>query len=252
VSNKCLNAVWDHSASKGSARLILLAMADEANDEGLLTAYRRSYSHLASKANTDPSTVRRAVQQLVALGEVAVLKEGTGREQADYKLTLPGIGESRQDAHPGSAVATASVCKAPTQGAADAHPIIPLLPVPAPSEPDNVAVVFTSWLASTGRSARTVLDDKRRRLITKALDAYPLQDVLDAVRGWDHSAHHRGDNDTGTVYNDLGLLLRDAANVERFRDLARGPRQPGRRVNGQAPARPIDTDRAAPSGRITL
>lgn len=86
--------------------------------------------------------------------------------------------------------------------------------------------VFEAWKASTKRTAATVLDATRTRLITAALKTYPLEDVLDAVRGWEHSAYHRGENGEGKVYNDLGLLLRNAENIERFRDLARGPRFP--------------------------
>lgn len=82
--------------------------------------------------------------------------------------------------------------------------------------------VFEAWLESTGRTTRTLFEAKRHRVVRKALKMYPLDDVLDAVRGWRHSAHHRGENATGTVYNDLELLLRDAKNIEKFRDLERG------------------------------
>lgn len=84
-------------------------------------------------------------------------------------------------------------------------------------------LVFGEWLAITGRTAQTLLDGKRARLIDKALATYPVEDVLDAVRGWRQSPHHRGENDSGTVYNDLALLLRDAAHIERFRDFERNP-----------------------------
>lgn len=89
---------------------------------------------------------------------------------------------------------------------------------------EDVQQVFDEWITSTGKTNRTVLDDKRRRTIRKALKSYPLDDVLDAVRGWKLSPHHRGDNATATVYNDLGLLLRDGEHIERFRDLQRGAR----------------------------
>lgn len=88
-------------------------------------------------------------------------------------------------------------------------------------KPSGVDVVFAAWQESTGRK-RTVLDERRRRLIRKALAVYPLEDVLAAVEGWKHSAHHRGENDRETVYNDLGLLLRNGENVERFRDYTLG------------------------------
>lgn len=83
--------------------------------------------------------------------------------------------------------------------------------------------VFAAWQESAGKP-RAKLDPKRRKVIQAALRQYPLDDVLDAVRGWRHSPHHRGENDRRTVYNDLSLLLRDAARIEQFRDLERdGP-----------------------------
>jgi hypothetical protein len=110
----------------------------------------------------------------------------------------------------------------------------PLTPTPAPTQKINPIVeqarpadpitdVFGAWKDSTGK-ARAQLDDKRRRKIKAALRSYPITDVLDAVRGWQHSPHHRGENEQGTVYNELTLLLRDAEHIERFRDLWRaGP-----------------------------
>ncbi|MGH9066791.1 MAG: hypothetical protein ACRD0J_04765 [Acidimicrobiales bacterium] len=89
-------------------------------------------------------------------------------------------------------------------------------------DPDQVAAVFDAWVEATKRSsARTLLDAKRQTVISKALVAYPLADVLDAVRGWQASPFHRGDNAQRRAYNDLSLLLRDADHIERFRDLAR-------------------------------
>ncbi len=85
----------------------------------------------------------------------------------------------------------------------------------------TIRKVFDVWIVSTGRTAATRLDAKRKRLIESALQAYPVDDVLDAVCGWEHSAWHRGENPSGKQYNDLGLLLRDASKIEEFRDRAR-------------------------------
>lgn len=100
-----------------------------------------------------------------------------------------------------------------------------------PAAPEATETVFAAWKDATGKNGRTVLSDKRRKVISGALKHYPLDDVIDAVRGWRHSPHHRGENDRHTVYNDLELLLRDAARIEKFRDLERGaghapPRMP--------------------------
>lgn len=93
-----------------------------------------------------------------------------------------------------------------------------------PSAKADVARVFEVWVSSTGRSGRTLLDSKRRDLIHRALRAYPLEDVLDAVDGWQFDGHHSGQNDRGRPFNDLELILRDAKHIEQFRDFKRQPR----------------------------
>lgn len=97
------------------------------------------------------------------------------------------------------------------------------VPDVSPPATDPASKVFEAWIEAAGKTGRTVLTPERRRLILKQLKDYPLDDVLDAVRGWRWSAHHRGENDRGTVYNDLELVLRDAKHVEMFRDLERNP-----------------------------
>lgn len=85
-----------------------------------------------------------------------------------------------------------------------------------------LATVFGAWQEATGKH-RAALDGKRTRLINAALKSYPLEDIVDAVQGWQHVPHNRGENDRQTVYNDLELLLRDAQHIERFRDAQRDP-----------------------------
>jgi len=87
---------------------------------------------------------------------------------------------------------------------------------------DNCRTVFAAWVEATGKHPnRTRLDDKRRRIINRALASHPVEDVLDAVVGWQHEPFYCGQNDRNRPFNDLGLLLRDAEHIERFRDLAR-------------------------------
>ncbi len=85
--------------------------------------------------------------------------------------------------------------------------------------------VFDAWQTArtelTGHPSAVVLTDSRRRLITRRLKEWPELDLIDATQGWLRSPHHRGENDRHTVYGDLELVLRDAAHIERFRDLHR-------------------------------
>lgn len=62
----------------------------------------------------------------------------------------------------------------------------------------------------------------RRALIARRLKDWPAQDLVDAVRGWQHFPHNRGENDRSTPYCDLELVIKDAAHIERFRDKQRG------------------------------
>ena len=94
----------------------------------------------------------------------------------------------------------------------------------------DIQGAFTAWQEATGHPGAK-LDAARARVLDRALRTYPLADVLDAVKGWRWSPHHRGENDRGTAYNDLGLLLRDATHIEQFRDWERGIGRP----NGHRP-----------------
>lgn len=92
------------------------------------------------------------------------------------------------------------------------------------SDLDPVEIAFDEWRRITDHP-RAVLDSKRRRTIERALApprrrggglGLTLDEVLDAIRGWRWSSFHRGDNDRGTVYDDLGLILRDRQRAEKF------------------------------------
>ena len=60
------------------------------------------------------------------------------------------------------------------------------------------------------------LDEKRRRVIVKALKDYSPADVCRAIRGCAKTPHNMGMNDSKTKYNALGLILRSADHIDRF------------------------------------
>lgn len=93
---------------------------------------------------------------------------------------------------------------------------------------EDVAGVFDEWVAvrseHRGRKVTAVLGAARRKLIERAIESHGVEDVKLAVVGWRRSPHHCGENDGGTIYDSLELLLRNAGNIERFRDLELGAR----------------------------
>lgn len=72
MSIKIMDWVFDHSKSQGLERLILLVIADHCNHEGE-DAFPR-ISVIARRANVSERTVKRRLADLVALGELEVVK----------------------------------------------------------------------------------------------------------------------------------------------------------------------------------
>lgn len=94
------------------------------------------------------------------------------------------------------------------------------------SDKSDVSSVFAEWVNVTGRTNRTVLDDKRRRTIQRALKSHGYETCIEAVRGWLNSPFHRGENSSGAVYDDITLILRDAQKIEGFARLYHEPARP--------------------------
>lgn len=90
MSIKVMNAVWEHSPAKGSELLLLLALADSANDSGL--AYP-SVTTLAQKIrmgkrNTQYLLKKLEADGLIAIGKGAGLPTTRGATNR-YRLLLP-------------------------------------------------------------------------------------------------------------------------------------------------------------------
>ena len=65
MSVKLMNRVWKHSRAKGTARLVLLAIADHCNTAGVAWP---SLTRLASYVNVDRRNVITAVNRLIEMG----------------------------------------------------------------------------------------------------------------------------------------------------------------------------------------
>lgn len=199
---------------------------------------------MADRMDCSTDSLDRALKELVSIGALEIrprFRENGDRTSNDYHLL-------DQPQHSGGVGAQVRL-----PPSAPPRPAVGTGAVGEEREPENdtqveelpprtaVEIVFDAWKASTKKTAATRLDPKRTRLIIAALKDYPLEDVLDAVRGWEHSPHHRGENSEGKQWNDLGLLLRDAGKIEQFRDLARAPRltgKPGGPARGHLPVGP--------------
>lgn len=106
MSIKVMNAVWAYADCKGSELLILLALADFADDNG--ENIYPSMQTLAHKSRMSDKQARRVVQNLVKLGLIEIVEAGgwqRGRNRSNsYRILLENIGTPKLGvplSHPG-------------------------------------------------------------------------------------------------------------------------------------------------------
>jgi len=102
MSLRVMNRVWDHSGQSGSALLLLLALADQANDQGVCWP---SVDTLARKTRLSERTVQELINGAAARAnhaaragltessELEVLRGGGHGRASTYRITV-------RDSHP--------------------------------------------------------------------------------------------------------------------------------------------------------
>ncbi|MER7963819.1 helix-turn-helix domain-containing protein [Streptomyces ardesiacus] len=87
MSSEARDWVWEHSSSRGAARLVLLSIADRVADEQCVSW--ASLSSLAKRTNASVSTVREAIERLADAGELEQLDDLVGPQRSTvYRLPL--------------------------------------------------------------------------------------------------------------------------------------------------------------------
>ncbi|MET7399151.1 helix-turn-helix domain-containing protein [Dactylosporangium sp. NPDC005572] len=117
--------VWRHAQAGGTALIVLLAIADHADDDGVGFP---SIPTLAAKARLDERTIQRIIRRLVGAGQLRIL-DGTagGRRSNTYQLVMDrteAISTPPADCHPGDSPPVAE----------SGHPSPGEIATPAPAE----------------------------------------------------------------------------------------------------------------------
>jgi hypothetical protein len=116
LSIKVMTWVWDKSTSKGTERLVLLAIADAASDEG--DQAWPSIATISKKCGgIGERTVQRSIQRLIGSGELEVTQVGSGRRSSRYRVVMT---EGRQNDTPANLTPQGGQFDAP--GASNWHP----------------------------------------------------------------------------------------------------------------------------------
>ena len=108
-----MSTVWARSKQKGTALVIILALADFANDDGVCWP---SVSTLARKARTGKRNVQYLLQRIVQSGEISI-QEGAGPNGVHLYTVDVGV-QSLHTPTEGDAKAFAEGVQRPSQGGA--------------------------------------------------------------------------------------------------------------------------------------
>lgn len=218
--------------------------------------------------------VRRARLVLAARGLIEHKKfHRAGAPTSAWRPLFPAVREAEESilsTYPGGAVeaggptALSGEVETNPRGSVESAPggAVPIPLLEGSLEEENPSVVaapadavsddwsvFQAWREAVNKP-RAIFDNDRRVLVKRRLREHPLDELLDAVRGWKHDPFYCGSNDRGVAYNDLAFLLKNAARIEKFSGMERGIGRPAV-TNGPRPNhRQLDTNRDGPSGRI--
>lgn len=103
MSSDAREWVWEHSSSRGTARLVLLSIADRVPDEQCIAW--ASLSSLAERTNASRSTVREALDRLLGDGELELLDDLVGPQRSTvYRLPLAAEAARQQGAREGASL----------------------------------------------------------------------------------------------------------------------------------------------------
>lgn len=194
-------------------RLVLLALAENANDDG--SGAWPSVETLAKKSRLSTRQVKRCLKGLA--GDGAILEEGTGPKgttswcvvmgDISDKLSPPDVDKlSKIEAESGQIVTR--TC-----------PSEPVLPPVGP--PGDVQQVFEFWQRAMDHPS-SVLSPDRERVITRALKVATVDECKRAIVGVSRSDYHmaRGRYRGGTRYDQLSLVLRNREFIEKYMAMA--------------------------------
>ncbi len=121
------------------------------------------------------------------------------------------------------------------------------VPVPGKAQATSAIVrrVFEHWQKVMGHPGAN-LDPKRRGVIERALKlGYDEAACCKAIDGCKRTPYNQGDNDAGTTYDSLDLVLRDGTHIDRF--IAHADRPPKPRNGFRMPAILSQSREAAPT-----
>lgn len=87
----------------------------------------------------------------------------------------------------------------------------------------SVQEIFDYWKSTLDHPRARLGDDRKKKIKARLKEGYTPDDIKVAIDGCLASPYHQGENDRGTVFDDLELICRDSKRVDQFMKLAQEP-----------------------------
>lgn len=214
---------WKQKTGGMAEKLVLLKLADNANEEGMAFPRRRA---MIAETGLSPASITRALRGLRDAGllHVEPRTDSNGRQASNRYWLLVSEQGARSEHHPllGETPSPAH-SEHPITLNRQLEPSIERKPLVDQGRLDGLDPVQEVWatyrgyhpaarLTTTGKNARS-------KLIRAALKEYPVDVLVAAVHGNHQDPHANGQNDRQREYHDLELILRDAKHIEQYAGL---------------------------------
>jgi hypothetical protein len=76
--------------------------------------------------------------------------------------------------------------------------------------------IFTYWQTHLKHPKALLTRERRNAIEARLKDGYSVEDLESAIEGCGKSSYHMGNNEHGTVYDDIELICRKGSKVEQF------------------------------------
>lgn len=228
MSKRVEAAVWDHSQAKGNDLTTLLAIADNADDDGYAFP---GYEYLASKCRVSLRTVKYAVKRLLRSDELTLIFRG-GRGRANQYRVEVQVLHSKPPVT-GKPVKPDRVQNSVNRVQNRVNRVQPAAPQPRePSEPKDGSPsltlasqeLFDFWRQAMDKNGGTRFTRERKGKVRARLESgYDVDYIKQAIRNCARSDWHmrRGQHAQrdGRPHNDLILICQSDTKLENFHDM---------------------------------
>lgn len=219
MSIRLMTLAWDHAPVKGSKLIVLLALADHANDEGRCWP---SMDRIAHRARMTVRQARRVVRDLEEEGLLETYeREG---QSSVFTVLVEGrtsvTGRTFEALTPDIAMSAKPLEPPIRNGVKDKEPLLTQSqerrPTATQLEDEAIDRIWSYWLSVSGKHQQ--LDEKRKRIIRSALQTMRKTHQCDlpeaerlvgrAALGLSRSPHHNGQNEQRKTYLEIRYALK--------------------------------------------